>query len=260
MISPQDFDRLSAYLDDDLSPAEKSGLEARLEREPELKAALDDLRMTVRALRALPSLKPPRNFTLTPAQAQAIRPRRILFPALRTAAAFAALALVFVIVGDLGSAALRPQPAAAPAGVAEKSAAPTEMSAPESAAQGADAALTPSAEAAFEIVAAQTPMVVATETASLAAPASTPAAEIAAGGADTLPPPSPTETADERQRAAETVTPTPATRTSEAAPVTETIPALALEPSGPPFIRYVEIGLALLTLGLALAAWLWRGR
>ncbi len=51
MTTAQDFDRLSAYLDNQLSPAEKAGLEARLEHEPELKAALDDLRRAVRALR-----------------------------------------------------------------------------------------------------------------------------------------------------------------------------------------------------------------
>src|SRR3990172_6267390 len=70
MTTPQDFDRLSAYLDKQLSPAEKAGLETRLEREPELKAALDDLRMTVRALRSLPAVKPPRNFTISQAQAR----------------------------------------------------------------------------------------------------------------------------------------------------------------------------------------------
>ena len=63
-MKPQDFDRLSAYIDDQLSPAEKAALEQRLGREPELRSALSELRLTVTALRALPQVRPPRNFTL----------------------------------------------------------------------------------------------------------------------------------------------------------------------------------------------------
>ena len=57
MMTPQDFERLSAYLDNQLSTAEKANLEKRLAQEPELKAALADLRMAVRALRALRNLR-----------------------------------------------------------------------------------------------------------------------------------------------------------------------------------------------------------
>src|SRR5262249_53433290 len=56
--SEQDFERLSAYIDNELEPAEKADLEARLATEPELKAGLDDLRRMVSALRALPIIKP----------------------------------------------------------------------------------------------------------------------------------------------------------------------------------------------------------
>src|SRR3990172_1219271 len=89
MTTPRDLDRLSAYLDNQLSPAEKAGLEARLAGEPGLRSALTDLRVTVRLLRALPTVKPPRSFTLTAAQAEAVRrPRGLrLFPALRLAPA-----------------------------------------------------------------------------------------------------------------------------------------------------------------------------
>jgi hypothetical protein len=112
MISSQDFDRLSAYLDNQLSPKETAVLEARLAREPELKATLDELRQTVRALRSLPVVKLPRNFMLSAKQAGAV-PQRQWFPTLRLATSLAALTLVLVFAGDfiVGRA-----PAASPAG------------------------------------------------------------------------------------------------------------------------------------------------
>ena len=102
MTTPQDFDRLSAYLDQALAPRARAALEAQLAREPALRAALADLRLNRRLLRALPVVKPPRNFTLTPAQAEAARrPRGFrLFPTLRLATAFATLALVLVAIAD----------------------------------------------------------------------------------------------------------------------------------------------------------------
>ncbi len=106
MTTTQDFDRLSAYLDDQLPARDRAALEARLAAEPELRSSLNDLRLTVRALRALPHVKAPRNFTLTPAQAKGASfsaPRRgPLFPVLRFATAMSALALAVVLVGDLG--------------------------------------------------------------------------------------------------------------------------------------------------------------
>lgn len=107
MISEYDFDQLSAYLDDQLVPAEKAALEARLAAEPELRTTLRELRLTVRALRALPPVALPRSFVLTPAQVAQARPRaavparRPLAPALRLAAAFSAVALAFVVFTDL---------------------------------------------------------------------------------------------------------------------------------------------------------------
>ena len=100
---PQDFERLSAYIDNQLSLAEKAELEARLAREPELKAGLQDLQQTVRALRSLPLVKPPRSFTLTPKQIGARARRGPLFPALRLGAALATLTLALVVAGDFAS-------------------------------------------------------------------------------------------------------------------------------------------------------------
>lgn len=102
MISEQDFDQLSAYLDNQLSPKEKLALEARLLVEPELKATLRQLRLQARALRDLPKVKVPRNFTLTAKQAEAIRPPRrsffeTLFPAFRLATSLSATAFVVLL-------------------------------------------------------------------------------------------------------------------------------------------------------------------
>lgn len=110
MISSQDFERLSAYLDNQLSSREKAALEARLAREPELKATLHELRQTVRALRTLPVVRPPRNFTLSARQLGAA-PQRRFFPVLRLATSLAALAMVLAFAGDF---ALSRTPATAP--------------------------------------------------------------------------------------------------------------------------------------------------
>src|SRR5438105_9101614 len=67
-IRPQDYELLSAYLDGELSEAERKTLEARLTAEPSLTAALNDLRVTIQVMRAAPRLKSPRNFTLDPAR------------------------------------------------------------------------------------------------------------------------------------------------------------------------------------------------
>ncbi|MBN1565108.1 MAG: hypothetical protein JXA10_14790 [Anaerolineae bacterium] len=64
--SDHDLELLSAYLDGELAHRERISLEQRLDRETELRAALDDLRETVMIVRDLPPLKAPRNFTLDP--------------------------------------------------------------------------------------------------------------------------------------------------------------------------------------------------
>jgi hypothetical protein len=108
MTTNHDFDRLSAYLDNQLSPGDRAALEKRLAAEPELRAALHELRLTVRALRDLSAVKLPRSFTLTPAHvgARAASRRAPFFPVLRFATALSALALVVVLAGDLGGGML----------------------------------------------------------------------------------------------------------------------------------------------------------
>ena len=274
MTTPQDFDRLSAYLDNQLSLAEKAKLEARLEREPELKVTLEDLRITVRALRSLPAVNPPRNFTLTPAQAQAIAPaRRVVFPALRLATALAALAFVVVVAGDFATNLTRPAAAPAPASVAEKSAVVTETPVAPMIALGAQSTAAPAAtEAPAENVGTTSAADTTTETgtpagAALLAPAPTPLAESGGGAAPPQTPPTAAPAAtlevNAGARASAALTETPTAAGLEITPtyaVTSTTVEGQNTASNPSSLRYLEAGLALLTLLLALAAWVLRAR
>lgn len=102
-ISPREWEALSAYLDRELSPREQAKLESSLERFPELRSALEDLRRTRLILRSQPLLRAPRNFTLTPEMVGQKRPAPVsrAYPFFRFASAFAAILLVFVLIGDL---------------------------------------------------------------------------------------------------------------------------------------------------------------
>jgi anti-sigma factor RsiW len=254
MISEQDFERLSAYVDDALSAAEKAALEARLQQEPELKAALRDLRLQTRALRDLPRLKPPRNFTLSPQQAQTLRPARpslfaSLFPALRLATAVSAFAFVAVlaasfITANQGSLALAPEaaPVAAVTQLAEAEQ-PAETAAvagtPEAAALAAPSgkqALTPEgAEAVESLEAART----ATDAAT--AQAATPSADFGL---------------------AQIVTETPAPALTDSQVFLPSVAAEPAQPAPPPLspLALSAAVLGVITLVLALATWLARRR
>lgn len=105
-LSPRDWETLSAYLDRQLKPKELAHLEVRLSANPQLSAALGELQRTRDALRSLPKMRAPRNYTLTPqmvGQRFKIRsqPTRRIAPVLGFATAFATFILVLVVVGDL---------------------------------------------------------------------------------------------------------------------------------------------------------------
>jgi anti-sigma factor RsiW len=105
LMTPNDVELLTAYLDQQLSPRDKAAFESRLKHDAELRQTLADLRLNRVALRNLPRLKVPRNFTLSRAQAEAIRkPRRrglpLLFGALRLATALGALSFMILLGAD----------------------------------------------------------------------------------------------------------------------------------------------------------------
>ena len=102
-ISSRDWEDLSAYLDGELTPTERSRLESKIEARAELRAALEEMRRTRQVLRSQPRVRAPRNFTLTP-QMVGIRtekkPTLRLFPVLRFTAVLASILFVFMMVGE----------------------------------------------------------------------------------------------------------------------------------------------------------------
>jgi hypothetical protein len=256
-MTPQDFDQLSAYLDQQLSPAETTKLEARLGREPDLQKTLADLRLTRRMLRSLPTLKPPRNFTLTRAQAgAAARPRLQLFPALRLATALAGFAFVFLLAVDL--LALRNNAAGTAAPVIEsaiKSAEPTwTLDADTTSGAGGSEEATTAVPPAVSPLVAETPTPEVSIAAADLSATPTPDPDASRSALATVPTETPFETAYTLDGAIEEDATTQSTGEGY---YTGTDPAPT---PGWPLVRYFEIGLGLVTLLLALAAWWWRNR
>lgn len=97
MISQTDLELLNAYLDGALDESQRAELESRLASEPELRSELNSLRSTARLVRSLPTLRAPRDFTLT--QADARRARTIAFPYAAISFISAAASIVLIILG-----------------------------------------------------------------------------------------------------------------------------------------------------------------
>jgi hypothetical protein len=90
---------LSAYLDGALTPIERERFDARLARDPELRADLEQLRVLKLQMRNMPRRRVPRSFALDPAiyGRPKSRPLMQLYPALRGATALAAFFLIFTL-------------------------------------------------------------------------------------------------------------------------------------------------------------------
>ncbi len=114
----RDIELLSASLDGQLSQAEMTRLEARIQSDPALAAALADLRQARAILRRTPKRHLPRNFTLTPKMAGIRPPVPRLVPALSWASAVAMLLFVFTLgvnlLGQISFGAATSMMAAAP--------------------------------------------------------------------------------------------------------------------------------------------------
>ena len=177
-LTPRDLEALSAYADGTLAPAERLAVEKRLEQDPALRQALKEIRTTSALLRALPQVRPPRNFTLTPEMA-GIRPGWLRTPLLQLATAVAMVAFVVTVGVDVFGGSGQ--------GVAFRAAAPAQDLAMEApAAVGADALEAGAGAAVAEtaVMAEKTVMEETTEAA--AAPmdvfAATPTAAVQAEG------------------------------------------------------------------------------
>lgn len=99
-ISPRDLESLSAYLDGQLTAREHARLEARLEEDQNLQVSLEELRRTRAALRSLPIIRAPRNFTLTPEMVGVRKTLPRFYPTLRLSSVLAMLLLALVLLGD----------------------------------------------------------------------------------------------------------------------------------------------------------------
>jgi len=101
----RDDELLSAYVDGQLLGRTRSDFEARLAREPELRARLEATRRMLGLVRSLPAVPAPRNFILDPARygARSRRVARRLYPTLRLATALAAVILACAVSLDLAT-------------------------------------------------------------------------------------------------------------------------------------------------------------
>lgn len=121
VLSPREWQQLSAYQDDRLNPTERAAVEANLADSMEWQQALTSLQHTRLALQHAPRRRAPRNFTLSENLVCGISPRAIQTSLrLRWGSAFStALALLFLVLGfTLGGS---PAAARVPQGeVAEK--------------------------------------------------------------------------------------------------------------------------------------------
>jgi len=111
-----DLKLLSAYLDNELTPPQRQGLETRLEHDSVLREKLENMRRTKFILGSLPRLKAPRSFALTPEMVNVRRKKQPpLFNALRLASSIAAVLLValvgieLVLGGELGAGLMASQ-------------------------------------------------------------------------------------------------------------------------------------------------------
>lgn len=153
--SPEhDTELLSAYLDNQLSVAERVSLERRLAQEPPLRAELAELRATAAALGGLVPLRPPRSFTL---DRMTVRHPRALFPlnwVMQLGSGMAGMLLVLLATAQL--LAGTPGAAMAPmTTMATAAPAPAPMAAPEAASESAAAPMeAPAAEMRIEATAA----------------------------------------------------------------------------------------------------------
>ena len=94
----RDLNTLSAYLDDTLKENQRERLLFRLEREPELRQWLNNLRQTKALLKRLPRLRAPHNFTLSQEMATVrSQKKQPVFNSLRLASSLAAVLMVVLL-------------------------------------------------------------------------------------------------------------------------------------------------------------------
>ena len=103
-LTQKDYELINGYLDQELDRKDVLKFADRMAEDPRIAAEVDELMRVKSMVRELPVVTPPRNYILTRAMAEEARPKPFwerLFPVFRTAAAFCALALMFIIISPL---------------------------------------------------------------------------------------------------------------------------------------------------------------
>ncbi|OEU54797.1 MAG: hypothetical protein BA871_11780 [Desulfuromonadales bacterium C00003096] len=100
-ITDRDWAQLSAYLDGELSGRELRQVRKKIQTDPLLQAALEQLKITKQILQTAPRIPAPRNFTLTP-EMIGVKSRKPSFSRFRLAAALMSFLLIGVMILDFG--------------------------------------------------------------------------------------------------------------------------------------------------------------
>ena len=100
-ITDRDWAQLSAYVDGELSGRELRRVRKKIQTDPLLQAALEQLKITKQILQTAPRIPSPRNFTLTP-EMIGVKSKKPSFPGYRLAAALTSFLLIGVLILDFG--------------------------------------------------------------------------------------------------------------------------------------------------------------
>ncbi|HWQ45860.1 MAG TPA: hypothetical protein VN376_03275 [Longilinea sp.] len=102
-LSPHALMQISAYLDGQLSAREMSETAHKIQTDPQYRQAFEELKRTRLVLRNTPRRKPPRNYYLTPQMVKQRIRQPVMVRQFGFASAFAAIALVLILLGDFAS-------------------------------------------------------------------------------------------------------------------------------------------------------------
>ena len=100
-LSDRDLERLSAYLDGEISRKDRERLEARLLVDEDLSTTLKQLQRTRQVMRSLPSMRAPRNYFVAAEMVGQKETGSRAFPILRFASALASVLFILLFLGDM---------------------------------------------------------------------------------------------------------------------------------------------------------------